>query len=304
MSCKCDQGSPNTGFPSCLGSDSPLIGFLVVNRINSSGGLFNIPNATTKDAAWLTGLINAADDKDRVYPLFKMENVVQDAPEPVTEEAASGTIEFIKEGVRTVSGEFFRQSRQFKGQVDQWRCQDKAVYPVYLNGDVYGKCIDDSGDLYPITIENGSWVATFVEATDTTVSKVSLSFQYNQIEDVKDFYKFTKDEYTADITGSKGLMDVNGTVSGITDTQFTIELETIFGTKENKEKLTGLVPGDFSLFNLDDALAVTILTAAESPSGTYTITYASQDSAETLQLTVTTAGFDTSTIPDIPILIP
>ena len=206
MSCKCDTGSPNTGFPKCLSSDAPLIGFLVVNLFDSSGVRNKIDNAAALDQAWLDGKINETLDEDRFYPVLKMENVTQEREDPTTETAESGTVGFIKQGVKTVTGEFWYQSRQWQGKIDDWRCQQKGVYGIYLDGTILGKCIDTTGDLYQIEVEQQSWYATFVDATDTTLSKVALSFQVAQTERERDFYQITNEEYTMDLLGAKGLL--------------------------------------------------------------------------------------------------
>jgi hypothetical protein len=64
------------------------------------------------------------------------------------------------------------------------------------------------------------------------------------------------------------------------------------------------VAGDFALYNVDDSLAVTILTSTESPAGSYTITYAAQGSGEDLRLTPTKNGYDFSAVVTNLISIP
>ncbi|WP_196302365.1 hypothetical protein, partial [Streptococcus pneumoniae] len=64
----------------------------------------------------------------------------------------------------------------------------------------------------------------------------------------------------------------------------------------NKNVLSGLVAGDFALYNVTDSAAVTVGSVAESPDGTYLITFAAQTANDVLRITPTKAGYDFSAV--------
>ena len=89
------------------------------------------------------------------------------------------------------------------------------------------------------------------------------------------------------------MLDVNSTnADPISTTTWEVDLFTDYGTALNRILVEGLIAGDFAIQNLTDALPVTVLTAPEAPAGKYILTFAAQDSADVLELTVTKAGFD------------
>jgi len=115
----------------------------------------------------------------------------------------------------------------------------------------------------------------------------------------------TVDEMTDGVAGIKGLLDIKSSYANISTTGFDVTLTVDgYGTKLTPQLVKGLVAGDFALFNVTDSLSVTILTATESPDGTYAITFAAQTSADVLRLTPSKDGYDFSAVVTNTITIP
>ena len=88
------------------------------------------------------------------------------------------------------------------------------------------------------------------------------------------------------------MLDVEIAISNEAVDGFTSTLGYIYSTVGDTTPVEGLLPADFELFNVDDAAAITILTADEVSEGVYDFTFASQDSAENIRLTIVKDGLE------------
>ena len=299
--CKCDDlGLGNTGLPNC----QPLMGVdtlpILVPTYDSTGVKNTVPDGTVVDQAYLDARLNDADASKRWYPLTKIENATSERADAITETSAGGTNARIKSGVRTESFEIWKQSPTLISKLEEAQCTDFSVFVVDNNGSLIGMCLDSSGDLFPVRIDKNTLDVKYTKATDTTVAKIVLSYQWAEVEKDSDLSMIAEGEITADLLSAKGLLDINSTFSNVGQTSLEVKLETEYGSKSNKVKDSGLLAGDFTLFNVTDSLAVAIISSTETASGCYTLTYASQDVAEVLQLTPSKAGRDyTSVVADV-----
>lgn len=304
MACKCDVGLGNTGTPNCQPIATVAKKLIVVPTYDSTGAKNGILLSDTLDEAYLTAKINAADASQRWFPLPVMENITHERAESISETAASGKLAFIREGIKSFSGEMWKQSPALLGKIKEARCTNISVYIIDNDGNVIGSCPTDDGYLYPIQVDKDSWDARTVEATDTTVQKILLSFNWSDDEKDEDIRMITEDDYTFDALASKGLLDVNATYSGISTTEFTATLSTIYGSKAALVKVKGLLAGDFSLFNVTSSSAVTITSVTESADGVYDFVIPAQSSADVLRLTPSKDGYDFTNVVSNTILIP
>ena len=215
MACDCNVSLSNTGTPNCESIANVAKKLYYFNTFAADGTRNGIVTTVTLDQAYLDAKINEADATKRFYPLVDMENVTDEAADSAFEEAPSGTKAFIKEGVRSFVGEFWKQSPTFLGQIKSARCTDISVIYVDADGNIIGSC-DDGGDiLYGIRVDKNSWDAKLVKATDATVQKVSLAFDYSQAEKDENLQMILASETDADWLGAKGLLDVNAEYSAI-----------------------------------------------------------------------------------------
>lgn len=304
MACKCNVGLGNTGTPNCQPIATVAKKLIVVPTYDSTGAKQGILLTDTLDEAYLTAKINAANAADRWFPLPVMENITHERADSIVETAASGKLALIREGVKSFSGEIWKQSPALLGKIKEARCTDISVFIVDNDENVIGSCPSDDGYLYPIQVDKDSWDARTIEATDTTVQKISLAFNWSDDEKDEDIRMITEDDYSFDALGAKGLLDVNAVYSSISTTGFTATLSTIFGSKAALVKVKGLVAGDFALYNVTDDLAVTITSVTESADGVYDFVIPAQTSADVLRLTPTKNGFDFTNVVSNTILIP
>ena len=305
MACKCDVGLGNTGTPSCQPIATVAKKLIVVPTYDSTGVKNSITIGDTLDEAYLTAKINAADASQRWFPLPLMENVTQERAETITEVSGSGSIARIRDGVRTFSGEMWKQSPTFLGQLLDAQCVDISVFVIDTDGNVIGSCPSADGKLYPIAVDKNSWDARMAFGTDSTVQKVVLSFQWSDNEKDEYVSMLTSDDYTFDILNANVLRDVTSENSAITTTGFTVTLSTLYGSKANLVKVKGLLLGDFALAELSPTPgAISITSVTESADGVYDFVIPAATSADVLELTPSKDGYSFTAVIANTITIP
>jgi hypothetical protein len=305
MACKCNVGLGNTGTPSCEPIATVAKKLVVVPTYDDSGVKNSITIGDTLDDAYLTSKINAVDASQRWFPLPIMENVTQERADSITETSGSGKIAFIREGARSFFGEMWKQSPTFLGKLKEARCTDISVYVVDADGNVIGSCPSDDGKLYPIAVDKDSWDVKMGSATDSTVQKVTLGFNWSDSEKDEYVSMITEDDYTFDVLNSKGLLDVSSVNSNEALTGFTVNLNTAYGSKATPIKVKGLIITDFTLAELSPTPgAIVITSVTESADGVYDFVIPAATSADVLELTPSKDGYSFTAVIANTILIP
>lgn len=293
MACKCDSGLSNTG-TACTPLAAVARQYVFVSKFKEDGTLNKIPlvAGSYTTSFWNTQL-NAVID-ERWLPTTTVKNVTDEKAENILQSFNDGSSAFISEGVRTVVAFMPKQAPHLAGQINDNRCFELAAYTVDKDGNLVGKEIED-GFLHPIAIEPDTLSALYVKnnASDT-VAGINLTFTWSQDEKDEDLTMITRDEMTDSVSGIQGLKDISSTYDNIALTSFEVALKVEgYGSPLSPVLDKGLVAGDFTLFNINDSLAVTIITSVEDTAGgTYTITYAAQGSGEVLRLTPSKDGRD------------
>lgn len=303
-SCACDAGLSNLGYPGCSTQIKVARALYIVPTFDSTGVKNNVTVATAIDDAFLTARFNDPDNSKRWYPLQKLETVTPARADATLETAPSGRTAFVKDGIKKWTADKWEGGAVLKKSLDAIRCNDVSVFIIDAEGKLVGMDKDDTGvTLYPIATDKASWYTKLIEATDTTIEKLQISFDWAQSEFDADI-RFVVP--TGDLFSSNGLTDITATVSNIITTGFKAKLFTKNGYGDISKKIpaTGLLIGDFVLKNKTTPAAVTILTMVESPDGTYTFTFAAQTSASHLQLIPSLDGFDYTAVSAVDIVIP
>ncbi len=303
MACKCDVGLSNTG-TACTPLQAVARQYILTPKFKADGTLNKLDITSTLNSAFWTSQVNAVAE-ERWYPLPRVQNVTDEKGDNIVQSFNDGSTAFIAEGARTVVGFLPGQAPHLVGQINDARCSEIAMYVIDKDGNLIGKCIED-GFLHPICLEDDTISATYVKNdASATVSGVNIAFTWSLDEKDENMSMITVDEMTDGVAGIKGLLDIKSSYANISTTGFDVTLTVDgYGTKLTPQVVKGLVAGDFALFNVTDSLSVTILTATESPDGTYAITFAAQTSADVLRLTPTKDGYDFSNVVTNTITIP
>lgn len=309
--CSCNESLSNTGQTNCQPLFKVAKKLIFVPTYDGTGALNKLDVNTLFTPSLLTAKLNHATKASRWYPSPDLENVGGDRAESVFDTAPSGKKSFVKKGVRTMSFEIWDEGTEYLYQLEALRCTDVSVYVVDNEGNIRGTVPStEDGFLYPIKIDKASFDAKPIFATDTTVEKIMVNFDWEQSESDAQLRMITATDMTADLLNAEGLLDISIEYSTITQTSVIFTLQERFGSRKTRNKLTGLLISDFydavggtasRLYNVTDSLAVTISTFAESTSspGTYTLTFASQTVSDVIRVTPNKNGFDfTDTIAD------
>lgn len=294
IGCDCNVGLSNTGRPNCVPLFSVTNNLIQVPLFDNDGNRNGIDlNAALPD--WNVDLVNAADSSKRWFPIPTFENVELPKADSQFEEANSGRMAFLRQGKRSFSGELWADDSTptFLGKLEKGRCVDFGVYVIDVNGNLIGS---KEGDfLYPIPVDNASWDPRFNFATDSTVQKIMLGFDFDRNFDESTMYMITAEEGGIDFSTLRGLVDVTltfvGTPSG-TLANVTAAFE--YGTALNPIAYIGAdTPADWTLTNVDTGLPVVIDSVTPDGNGGYAIAYSvGVTPPETIKLETNKIGFE------------
>jgi hypothetical protein len=270
--CNCNAGLGNTGRPGCVPIQS-VTSKLIMVPLTANDGTLNGIDLSAPLPTW-NSLINETDASKRWFPLPAFENVELPKAESQFEEANSGRMAFLREGKRSFTVELWGEDSTptLLGKMKAGRCVNFGVYVVDVTGNLIGSKV--GGYLYPIPVDNQSWNPTFMFATDSTVQKIMLTFDFDRLFDDSTMYMITSTEAGVDFNTLVGLIDVNLTVaSQVAATSVTLEASFDYGTALNPillQGVTGLT--DWSIYDVTNQVAFGNPTAvSESPQGTYTL---------------------------------
>ncbi len=302
--CDCNGTLSNTGTPSC----QPIMGvgvkLILVNLIANDGtkNVIDISTYTGSQAEW-DARLNDTDGSKRYYPLPAFKNVEDVKGDTIFETFNDTSNLLVQEGTRTYTGVMPNESPTLLGKMKEARCQKIGVYIVDDCGNLIGNISSDGASLDPIPVDNNTWNPILVKATDTTVQKIQLSFEYSRLTKDEDLKMIAESESEIDLLTLRGLLDVNAAISNETTgdpSSFTSTMALDYGTAKNPIKVEGLVQADFSLFNETDSVAVTINGVVESSAGVYDFDIA-DSSGDTLTLSLSKDGLE---MPDTTVVIP
>jgi hypothetical protein len=290
--CNCDAGLSNTGQPSCVPIQS-VTSSLIMVPLKDSLGVKNGIDLSTALPVW-EDLINESDESKRWFPVPEFENVELPKADSQFEEANSGRMAFLRQGKRSFSGELWGEDSTptLLGKLQAGRCVQFGIYIIDVNGNLVGS--KDNGFLYPIPVDEQSWNPVFNFATDSTVQKIVLGFDFQRLFDESTMYMITSDESGTDFNSLAGLVDVNLLeVSQVTTTTFVYTAKFDYGTALNPILFSGALATDFTLYNIDNAILVDIDALNEGPNGTYTLVQTLNlfVPGENYRLSVNKAGF-------------
>ena len=288
IGCNCDMGLSNTGRPNCLPLQS-VTSKLILVPLQDNAGAYNRINLTTLPV-W-NNLINDTDESQRWYPLPTFENVELPKADTIFEEANSGRMAYLRQGKRSFAGELwaYDSTPQFLGKLSSGRCVEFGIYVVDINGSLVGSKVGNF--LYPIPVDNQSWNPTLMFATDSTIQKIMLAFDWNRFFDESTLWMITADEASQNFNDLKGLLDVN-LINPVQVANTSIQVDATFdyGTAINPLKFKGAVLADFDLYDNTNATPFTITAVSEPTEGTY-IVLATFVTGDSYTLSVSKSGF-------------
>jgi len=236
--------------------------------------------------------VNDLDPSKRWFPLPVFENVELPKADSQFEEANSGRMVFLRQGKRSFSGELWAEdsSPTLLGKLQNNRCVDFGVYIVDVNGNLVGS--KSNGYLYPIPVDNPSFDPKLMFATDSTIQKIMVAFDFDRLFDESTMYMITPTEAGQNFNELEGLVDVNvlNVSTGASNIVFDAKLD--FGTALNPILFKGATISDFQLYNNSTSTIETIGSVVENlpTQANYTLSFAFV-SGDSYTLTIVRQGF-------------
>lgn len=296
--CNCDSGLSNMGVPNCQTIQSVTKKLIYVPTFGSNGTRNGIAISDVLDQAYVDGKIQAANPADRWYPTPYIENVEDTKGDSTFESLNNGSNIFIQEGARTFTGVHIKQSTTFLGKLKSGRCVNFGVYMVDIDGTLTGSISSDGQTLYPIAVDKETFNPVLVKATDTTVQKIQVSFEFDRIERDENLKSISAGDISASLLTTNGLISSNLEATSFTATGGTLTVTMDYGTFGKGIKVEGLELADISVFNVTTSTAVTVATVTEGSAGVYTLAYASGvTTADELRISLDlTSGYEATPV--------
>lgn len=187
--CDCNAGLSALGSPSCQTVQSVTRKLIFAPMTAKNGAATEIPASFVSNDTYQEYIISqltSLEPANRWFASPFILNVEDTKGDSTFESLSDGSNIFIQEGARTFTGEFVKQSVTFLEALKVGRCVDLGVYLIDLNGNLIGSKSGDTFALRPIRIDKETFNPILVKGTDTTVQKVSLSFEFDRSEKDED----------------------------------------------------------------------------------------------------------------------
>lgn len=287
--CLCGTGFNNTGLPSCVKLFKKTTGLFVVPIYDNDGAKNYLDMSTTID---ITAKTQATDPSKRWYPINDLKDVEIPTAETRFENAKDGSKFRLAKGITSFNATIFESGSMYTAKLDGVSCNKFGVVLYDIDGNARGK--KSGTKFYPIEI--GGWDAMFMDATDDAVSKTRITFDFDILNKISQYWILSATDLGANPNDLVGLVDANITLGTPTSTTVQVTALSDYGSgvSTTAGAITGLVASDFKVYNTTDASNVTV-TVAETADGVYTLTFTAQTTSDvgTVQI-LPASGFESN----------
>lgn len=268
-SCLCGTGMNNTGVVNCVKLFKKTTGMFIVPLIANDGTRNSLDLSTAID---MTAKIQHADPSKRWYPVTDLKDVELPTAESRFETAKDGSKFKLADGIKSFKGTIYEAGSMFASKLQGVSCEKYGVVLFDIDGNARG--LKDGTNLYPVEV--GGWDAIFHDASDDSVSKIMIQFDFDILLKVSRFWILSSTDLGVNPNTLSGLVDANITVGAITSTSVSISVNSDYGSgiaSVMTSPIVGLVSADFKLTRTDTNADVPVVTATETADGVYTLTY-------------------------------
>jgi hypothetical protein len=287
--CNCDTGLFNLQSGSCLINPAITRKFIFVEYFKADGSINGIDLASPFGETEIDALLNQADKGLRWYLSDTASNFVTERADPNTE--TIDNVNYItSQGIRTMTADFLASSAELAKKIDSNNCVEMGVYLVDEDNGISG-ILNRDNYLDPIRLERNAF-GKVIFPTESTIFKVMFSSTWQKSVQDGDLRVLTFADHQTDMLNKRGLIDVKeSNAAALTSTTATVRFTTVDGSAYGSA-FTGLLVGDFTMFNSTTQLPVVVTLAVENPDGTYELTFAAQTATDLGTITATSAGFE------------
>ena len=287
--CNCDTGLFNLQPWSCIVNPGITRKFVFVEYFKTDGTINGIDLSSNFGETEIDGLLNQTDKKLRWFLSDTVSNFVTERADPNTE--TIDNVDFItSQGTRTMSADFLAASAELANKINSNNCVELGVYLVDENNGISG-IVNRDNFLDPIRLEKNAF-GRIVFPTESAIFKVSFSSTWQKSVQDGDVRVLTFDDHQTDLLNKKGLIDVKESAAATTSATTATVTFTITDGSAKGTPFTGLVFGDFSVYNTTTDASVAVSASVENPDGTYEVTFTAQTTSDLGTITATSAGFE------------
>jgi len=290
--CNCDTGLNNLHEANCVTNPDILRKFIFVEYFKADGTVNGLDLSTPVTEAVIDALLAQSDKTLRWYLTDKFKNFTTDRADPNFESVDNENL-FVSQGTRTVSGNFYNTSPALSKKLNGNRCVELGHFMVDSANGLTGE-LTRNLFLDPVQINKETFWAKAIFATESNVFNVQFTFEWDRLACDGNLRTLPFSDHGTNLLAKIGLIDVfarNGVANSATEIQ--TDFYTVDGTATG-DAFTGLLIGDFTVFNVTTGLAVVPTLLVESPDGTYVLTIPAQTAADVLTVTATQSNFDFS----------
>jgi len=306
MICDCETSTQNTGLPNCVDSITYANRAFFVPLVAENGTANKIASGANVTNAYILARLNDTDPSKRWYPLNDIKNVKTGTPSEATYQTWDDkTKQKVASSVRSAEFTHANKNPKFLGVLESFECEAMGVFYVTKSGKIRGYKSDNTGDMYPISIQSGSMSSLEADATPESLYNITTKFDW-----AFDMEGSLVREWDNTVNWSSpllvGLLDVTMEVVGMPNADyFDAKFYHTYGDMNVKSPIKGLVTADFDLNEVTPTPGTISFTAATTATdGTYRFTFGSaQTDGDVLSLTLDKQGLDGSTIPDVTITV-
>lgn len=292
--CKCGLGLANTGQEKCPVA-SVTYGVFGVSLEATDGTLNKIEAAQVLDATYLNERLNDPDASKRWFPIQDLRNVTDVRNDSEFETDSAGNVAELRQGTRPFFGEDWNSTPEFLCQLKGWKCSPFGLFIVDIKGGMVVRAVDDTGDAYPLPVDQNSWSPKLVVAQDANIQKVSISFNWATELDDCELRYIQASNFELNLKGLRGLFDISGTVTATNGAFWAATLYKGYGDYRNRIPELGIVLGDVMVVGtspVEAAFAPTTWTPVDGVPGSYEATFVPAKTPGTYQFRITRNGRD------------
>ena len=280
MECNCETGLYNLQSGACIVHPGITRKYVFVEYVKADGSINGVDLSAAFGETEINALLNQSTKSLRWYLSDSISTFVTERADPNTE--AIDNVNFITD--------FLASSAELAKKINGNNCVDMGVYLIDEDNNING-IVNRDNFLDPIRLERNSF-GKVVFPTESTIFKVSFSSTWGKSVKDGDLRSLGFASHGTDILSKRGLIDVNqSAAASASATTATVTYKTVDGSA-NGSAFTGLVVGDFAMYNTTTSSAVVVSASVENPNGTYTLTFSAQTAADLGTINATKAGFE------------
>lgn len=279
----------------CLGAPGNS-GNPAVKAFGVTAGLYRVP-LTAKDGtrnglvltsatlgADILAAINHVDPTKRWYPYQAIKSVTYDEGDPIQQTLENGENFITQKGIKKVTYAAYGVTEQYFNKTSTM-CVEEGLVLIDICGNIKGQ--KEGANFYPRPVNNLSFFAKFMNATDTVKAHIMYTVDYSILTNDGDQWMLGSANFS-DVPGLNparllGMIDVRMSIFNVDSaTSVTVDALYDFGDAAAPKPWVGALAADFFLTNKTTPATLTPTLATPDPvvEGRYQLTFVAQTLAD------------------------